>query len=243
MNELLNAKLAVEFEEGTRDLDAVKTLQLLADKYPGRISFSTSFGLEDQVITDMIYSHNIPIKIFTLDTGRLFEETYKVQSQTLSKYGKKILVYHPEQEDVEKLMTDKGPYSFYESIDNRKECCHIRKVKPLQKALHDVSIWVTGLRHDQSPEREKINKFIFDASGQIIKFNPLLEWTFEEVKQYINDHHVPYNVLHDKGFISIGCAPCTRAIEPGQDFRAGRWWWENNNSKECGIHTNSNINE
>ncbi|MCD6347448.1 MAG: phosphoadenylyl-sulfate reductase [Bacteroidales bacterium] len=240
MEDTLNATLAASLEKETADKKAWEILQLLAERYKGSISFSSSFGIEDQVITDIIYSHNLPVRIFTLDTGRHFEETYKVHSRTLAQYGKKIQVYHPDHLKIEELLTEKGPYSFYESIENREYCCQIRKVEPLQRALANVSIWITGIRKEQSSDRELLSKFMYDPGHKLIKFNPLLDWTLEEVNHYIKAHHVPYNVLHDNGFTSIGCAPCTRAIEPGQSNRAGRWWWENNASKECGIHTNGN---
>lgn len=239
----MSADMVLELIEQTSSFSIQKTLQFLLDKLPGKISFSTSFGMEDQVIADMIFSENLPIKLFTLDTGRHFEETYKIHNRTLSQYDKKIRVYHPDRDKVEHLLTTKGPFSFYESPENRKECCHIRKVEPLKRALQGVDIWITGLRRSQSENRENLDKFIYDPSNQVIKYNPLLDWSLEQVKQYIKEHHIPYNILHDRGFASIGCAPCTRAIEPGQDFRAGRWWWENNSSQECGLHAGSNDKE
>ncbi|MFN8258585.1 MAG: phosphoadenylyl-sulfate reductase [Bacteroidales bacterium] len=211
-------------------------LQILADEFKGKIVFSTSFGQEDQVITDLIFRNKIDIQLFTLDTGRLFEETYKVLQRTRQKYEQIIKVYFPEFKEVEQLVSEKGPYSFYESVENRKECCRIRKVVPLNKALAGNKCWITGLRAEQSEARKDLPLLSFDEQLDIIKYNPLKDWTLEEVTEYLKKHHVPYNPLHDKGFISIGCAPCTRAVNPGEDIRRGRWWWEDNTKKECGLH-------
>ena len=215
----------------------VEVIDQLCREYPGKVVFTTSFGYEDQVVTDLICRNNLPVEIVTLDTGRLFEEIYKVFNRTIEKYKINIKTYHPEAADVEKLLTEKGPFSFYESVDNRKECCFIRKVKPLKIALADQKVWITGLRAEQSANREEMPVIEWDNGYGLLKYNPLHDWTLERVKEYIKENHVPYNVLHDRGFVSIGCAPCTRAIQPGEDFRAGRWWWENNSKKECGLHT------
>ena len=201
----------------------------------GTIAFSTSFGQEDQVITDFVFRNNYPIKVFTLDTGRLFEETYEVYHRTVKKYDKLIEPYFPDAKKIEALLAKKGPNSFYSSIENRKECCSIRKIDPLQKALKGVDIWVTGLRGGQSHFRENFDLFQFDNSFGLIKFNPLIDWSLEEVEEYLLQYNVPQNRLHKKKYISIGCAPCTRPIEDGEDLRAGRWWWENS-KKECGLH-------
>ncbi len=240
MTEKLSVELAKRLDLETKSLSIQDTIRYLLEKFPGKVSFSTSFGYEDQVITDMIFAHDLAVSVFTLDTGRHFEETYKVHSSTLQKYQKAIQVYHPDKKEVEDLLTEKGPFSFYESLENRKECCNIRKVLPLKRALSGVSVWITGIRGSQSQNREHVGKFQYDSGHGLIKYNPLIDWSFEETKAYIKDHYVPYNSLHDKGFVSIGCAPCTRAIKPGQDFRAGRWWWENNSSKECGLHATNN---
>lgn len=236
MAEEITKALADRLNNDAHSLSIIRTLEMLTQEYNGKVCFSTSFGMEDQVISDMIFAANLPVKVFTLDTGRHFEETYKVHNRTLSQYGKKILVYHPDASQVEQLLTSKGPFSFYESVENRKECCHIRKVEPLKRALAGHTIWITGIRKQQSSNRQDLNAFEFDASNQIIKYNPLIEWSLVECQEYIKEHHVPYNVLFDRGFVSIGCAPCTRAISSGQDFRAGRWWWEDNTKKECGLH-------
>ncbi len=224
----------------TRDMKIGKTLRYLAENHLGKILFSTSFGLEDQIITDIIFTEDIPIKVVTLDTGRLFEETYKTHSRTLAKYGKKIHVFHPDQEAVENLLTKKGPYSFYESVENRKECCNIRKVMPIRRALEGTEIWITGIRSGQSADRQNLAYFEYDSNYGLIKYNPLVDWPLEKVQQYVRENHVPYNVLHDRGFHSIGCSPCTRAVQDGEDIRTGRWWWEDNSSKECGLHSKGN---
>ncbi|MDI6047337.1 phosphoadenylyl-sulfate reductase [Flavobacterium yafengii] len=221
--------------EKTRSLSIEETLAFLANEFKDKVVFSTSFGQEDQVITALIGQNDLPITIFTLDTGRLFQETYDVFHKTLKKYKKEIKVYFPEASEVENLLNQKGPNSFYESVENRKECCFIRKVAPLTKALKGNSIWITGLRAEQSENRNDLDLFEYDEKFDIIKFNPLLKWTLEEVQKYIDDNNVPQNALHKQGFVSIGCAPCTRAITPDEDIRAGRWWWESSH-KECGLH-------
>lgn len=221
--------------EKTKDFTLEQTLAFLADEYPGKVIFSTSFGQEDQVITDFIFKNDLAIKVFTLDTGRLFQETYDVFHRTLKKYKKHIEVYFPEAAAVENLLQTKGPNSFYDSVENRKECCFIRKVVPLRKALFGNAVWITGLRAEQSENRHDLNLFEYDGGFEIIKFNPLLKWTLEEVENHLKEFNVPQNALHKEGFVSIGCAPCTRAILPGEDIRAGRWWWESSH-KECGLH-------
>lgn len=221
--------------EKTKDFSIEETIAYLANEYKDKVVFSTSFGQEDQVITDLIAKNNLPISIFTLDTGRLFQETYDVFHRTVKKYKVDIKTYFPEAEAVENLLNKKGPNSFYESVENRKECCFIRKVVPLTKALNGNSIWITGLRAEQSENRNHLDLIEFDSNFGIIKFNPLLKWTLEDVQKYIDENNVPQNALHKQGFVSIGCAPCTRAIAPGEDIRAGRWSWESSH-KECGLH-------
>ncbi len=214
----------------------VDKLNFLIENHTGKVVFTTSFGYEDQVITDLIFKNNLEIKVVTLDTGRLFSETYKVYLSTLEKYKKPIKAYFPPTDKVEELLDVKGPFSFYESLENRKECCFIRKVIPLKRALENNDIWITGLRASQSYNRSDMQYFEWDAGNGIMKFNPLMEWSLEQIKSFVNENNVPYNILHDKGFVSIGCQPCTRAIEHGEDFRAGRWWWEQGSGKECGLH-------
>ncbi|MCE7064281.1 phosphoadenylyl-sulfate reductase [Dyadobacter sp. CY326] len=213
-----------------------KSLAILADLFPGEVVFSTSLGYEDQVITDFILNNNLNITIFTLDTGRLFSETYMTLQKTNNRYDTKIKVYYPQTDSVETLVSTKGPLSFYDSVENRKECCFIRKVEPLNRALKGAKIWVTGIRAEQSGNRHDMPQLEWDEAHQLVKFHPILHWSFEEVKGYVKSNGIPYNPLHDKGFVSIGCAPCTRAIQEGEDFRAGRWWWEDESKKECGLH-------
>jgi phosphoadenosine phosphosulfate reductase len=211
-------------------------IEKLVAQFPGKTIFTTSFGIEDQVITHEIFSNNLPVKVVTLDTGRLFPETYEVFSQTILKYGKKIGVYFPDYISVEKIVTEKGPFSFYESVENRKECCTLRKVVPLNRALTGMQCWISGIRADQSDNRSLMSDLEYDGDKNMYKFHPLFDWSLEDVEDYIKENHVPYNSLHDKGYPSIGCEPCTRAVIKGQDFRAGRWWWENDGPKECGCH-------
>lgn len=220
--------------ESTQDKPIAEVLKALTDAFPDEVCFSTSFSFEDQVITEMV--KNLPLKIFTLDTGRLFEETYNTWNLTRSKYKVNIKAYYPDPGELEPFVQINGPDSFYRSVDNRKTCCDIRKVHPLKRALKGNKVWITGLRAEHSAARENLSPFEWDESNQIIKFHPLLFWTTDEVRDYIQQSQIPYNNLHDKGFVSIGCAPCTRAIQPGEDFRAGRWWWEDASKKECGLH-------
>ena len=210
-------------------------VKLVADLFPGQVVFSSSLGQEDQVITDTIFKNNLPVKIFTIDTGRLFPETYDLLDRTIARYKQPIHVYFPAAADVEEFVLNKGINSFYESVENRKSCCHIRKVKPLERALKGAKIWITGLRAGQSGNREHMPMIEWMEDRQLYKFNPLINWSYDEIMEYINEFNVPYNRLHDKGFFSIGCVPCTRAIQPGEDPRAGRWWWESS-QKECGLH-------
>ena len=214
----------------------VEGLAFLAQQFPNEIVFSTSFGLEDQAVSHLILANQIPISIFTLDTGRLFSETYSVWESTNERYHTYIQPYYPKANDIEEYVHKNGPLSFYRSVELRKECCHIRKVEPLSRALKGKKVWVTGLRADQSTARKDLPILEWDDTYHLFKYNPILHWTFEDTKAFIKAHNIPYNVLHDKGFVSIGCAPCTRAIKEGEDFRAGRWWWESNSKKECGLH-------
>lgn len=218
--------------------DLAEGLHLIADQFPGEAVLSSSFGQEDMVLLDAICRHAVPIDIFTLDTGRLFQETYDLMDLAKARYKKEIKVYFPEAEDVEEYVTKKGPNAFYESVSNRKECCFIRKVKPLQRALAGKKVWVTGLRATQSANRKNTPILEWDESYQLYKYNPLIDWDYDRMMTYISRYNVPYNKLHDAGFISIGCAPCTRAIREGEPARAGRWWWENS-QKECGLHSHS----
>jgi phosphoadenosine phosphosulfate reductase len=208
----------------------------LQSLFPDKIIFTTSLGIEDQIITHKIFKNNLKIKVATLDTGRLFPQTYDVLSNTIIRYNKTIDVCFPEYEAVEKMMTEKGPFSFYKSVENRKECCKLRKVVPLNRALAGMKCWISGIRADQSDDRNQMDWLEYDEVKKLFKFYPLFNWSFNEVKNFIKENNVPYNSLHDKGYVSIGCEPCTRAVKPGENFRSGRWWWENDGPKECGLH-------
>ncbi|HEY5390883.1 MAG TPA: phosphoadenylyl-sulfate reductase [Ginsengibacter sp.] len=226
----------IELNEKVQSDSIESNIENLTREYPGQVTFSTSFSFEDQLVTDIILKNNFPVKIFTLDTGRLFKETYSVWSATNERYNTHIKAYYPDHNLLEPFVEKNGPNSFYESVDQRKACCFVRKVEPLKRALKENSVWITGIRAEHSPNRHDMQQVEWDESNQVIKYHPLLHWTTEEVKEYINKYNIPYNILHDRGFVSIGCEPCTRAIKPGEDFRAGRWWWEDNTKKECGLH-------
>jgi phosphoadenosine phosphosulfate reductase len=228
---------SVELLSEIAGLSIDKSLKTMSDRFPGKVIFSTSFGWEDQVISHIIFTNKLDINVFTLETGRLFPETYYVWNRTIERYGMPIQAYYPHTDQVEKMVSEKGPSSFYESVANRKECCGIRKIEPLKRALAGNSLWITGIRAEQSPNREDMHAVEWDAANGLHKFHPIFSWTLEQVKDYIKLHNIPYNPLHDKGFPSIGCAPCTRAVKEGEDFRAGRWWWEDQDKKECGLHS------
>lgn len=213
-----------------------ETIQFFLDKFQDKIAFSSSLGAEDQVITDMISKIDKSAKIFTLDTGRVFPETYDLIERTSRKYKMPIQIYFPDAKQVEEMVNDKGINLFFESVENRKLCCHIRKIEPLKRAFKDLDVWICGLRRDQSVTRTDVQVVEWDEANGLIKLNPIVDWTEEQVWDYIKTNKVPYNRLHDKGFPSVGCQPCTRAIEKGEDTRAGRWWWENPETKECGLH-------
>jgi len=225
-----------ELNDQLADKTIDERLEILATEFKGKIIFTTSFGIEDQVITHKIFTNNLDIKVVTLDTGRLFPETYEVFSHTILKYNKKINVYFPDYISVEELVTEKGPFSFFDSRENREECCRIRKVVPLSRALAGMECWISGIRAGQSDNRGNMSDLEYDTDKKLFKFHPLFDWSYEDVENYIKENNVPYNALHDKGYLSIGCEPCTRAVIKGQDFRSGRWWWENDGPKECGCH-------
>jgi len=207
-----------------------------AEEFKGRIAFATSLGAEDQVITEMIAGIDPGMKIFTLDTGRLFQETYDLLDITRKKYGIRIEVCFPDAVDVEEMVNSRGINLFYDSMENRKLCCFIRKTEPLSRALQGMDIWICGLRRDQSVTRQQVRAVEWDGIQKKIKVNPLANWNLEQVWDYIHTHKIPYNTLHDKGYPSIGCLPCTRAVQAGEDIRAGRWWWESPENRECGLH-------
>jgi phosphoadenosine phosphosulfate reductase len=201
-----------------------------------RLVFTTSFGLEDQAIAHAIFSQDLPIEVVSLDTGRLFPETYDVWVETERRYGVRIRAFFPALEATEALVQQQGFGGFRASLQARHACCHVRKVEPLGRALKDASGWITGLRAGQSPNRAETPAAAFDAERNLVKINPLFDWTRERAVNYVRENEIPYNMLHDSGFLSIGCAPCTRAVAPGEPERAGRWWWENESQKECGLH-------
>ena len=224
-------------EQLAQKVNLEEGLEFLSENFEDRIVFSTSFGIEDQVISHAVFSQKLKnVETFTLDTGRLFPETYAVWDKTLLQYNQPIRVYYPDTDDLETYLNQNGINGFYNSVALRKECCHIRKVVPLKKALKDAKIWITGLRAQQSENRNDLEIIQWDEQNQLYKYNPLLHWSTEEVVHYLKQKGVPYNTLHDQNFISIGCAPCTRAVQSGEDFRAGRWWWEDQSKKECGLH-------
>jgi phosphoadenosine phosphosulfate reductase len=207
------------------------------EKYGTRVGIASSFGLEDMVLIDMASKITKQFTVFTLDTGRLHEETYLTMDRTRNHYGIAIQSYFPKTEAVEQLEREKGFFSFKESLENRKECCAIRKVEPLSRALSTLDAWITGIRRDQIVTRTDIQKVSEDADRPaLIKINPIADWSLEQVQDYIEKNKVPVNPLHKQNYPSIGCAPCTRPVEPGEDIRAGRWWWENPDHKECGLH-------
>jgi phosphoadenosine phosphosulfate reductase len=217
-------------------LSAEEIFNAAYDEFNGKIRFASSMGAEDQVLTHMLAQVSPALSIFTLDTGRMFYETYELIEKTEARYGIKIEIYFPDTQSVEEMVNEKGINLFYQSIENRKQCCGIRKIEPLQRALRGLDAWVTGLRRAQSTTRKDMMPVEWDEGNKLIKVNPLYNWSEEQVWEYIKANKIPYNTLHDKGFPSIGCQPCTRAIQPGEDLRNGRWWWENPETKECGLH-------
>ncbi|BAG83545.1 phosphoadenylyl-sulfate reductase [Candidatus Azobacteroides pseudotrichonymphae] len=211
-------------------------LTFFLKKYKGRIGLASSLGLEDQVLTDMILKIDSETTIFSIDTGRLFPETYLLIDNINSVYNIKLDIYMPKSEDVEAYIKKNGVNGFYESLDKRKECCRIRKIEPLLRALSALDVWICGLRREQSVTRSNIRMVEWDEVNKLIKVNPLVNWKEQEIWSYIEINQVPYNVLQKRGFPSVGCQPCTRAIKKGEDIRAGRWWWESSEHKECGLH-------
>lgn len=215
---------------------AQEALQYFCSLHGQNAVFTTSLGLEDQVLTHMICTRVPGVRIATLDTGRLFEETYQLLDQTVKHFGVKIEVYFPEQNKVEEMVKSRGVNLFYNSVENRKLCCHVRKTESLRRALAGASLWITGIRREQSVTRYSSPMVEWNEQYDLMKLNPLKDWSEQMVWDYIRSHNIPYNPLHDKGFPSIGCSPCTRAVREGEDLRAGRWWWEQPENKECGLH-------
>jgi phosphoadenosine phosphosulfate reductase len=226
-------------EEGLQEAEGgpERLLRWADERFAGRIALASSFGAEDVVLIDLWCRVARVPRVFSLDTGRLPEETYDVMERIRAKYGLKVDVFFPEAREVEGLVREHGANPFYRSVELRRLCCHVRKVEPLTRALAGLSAWISGLRREQAPTRSQLQAVeVDDVHGGILKLNPLVDWSTKDVWTYIRSHQVPYNVLHDRGYPSIGCAPCTRAIQPGQDIRSGRWWWENPETKECGLH-------
>jgi phosphoadenosine phosphosulfate reductase len=211
-------------------------LEYFLTSYDNRIALSSSLSLEDQILTDMIQKINPKTRIFTLDTGRLFPETYNLIDRTNDKYGIKIEIFFPNYINVQEMVNSEGVNLFYESVEKRKKCCHIRKIEPLKRAFTGLEAWICGLRKEQSITRHDMQAVEWDEGNSLLKINPLIDWSELQVWEYIKTHNAPYNKLHDNGFPSIGCQPCTRAVESGEDIRAGRWWWESPLHKECGLH-------
>lgn len=223
-----------QIEKHLETLPTAEALQWVAT-HCKESAFSTAFGEEDQIITHMIAINRLPIHIFTLDTGRLFNETYELLDLSQKHFKLKIEVILPDGQEVQNYVNTQGINGFYDSLLKRKECCRVRKIEPLKKVLKPYKLWITGLRRAQSENRQTMAKVEWDSNLNIIKYNPLLDWSDEEIQDYLKLYHIPTNPLHKKGFESIGCAPCTRAILPGETARAGRWWWESS-AKECGLH-------
>ena len=231
---------AHEIAQLAAELDSQSSEQVLGfalEKFHPRIALSNSLQTEDMVVLDIAWRIEPKVRVFTLDTGRLHQETYDMMDRVRDHYGVKLEVLFPDAAEVQAMVNAKGLNLFYESVENRHECCGLRKVKPLQKALAGLDAWVTGLRRDQWASRTNIGKIEIDAAnGGIIKFNPIADWTQEQLDEYVKAHNVPRHALYSKGFTSIGCLPCTRATQPGENPRAGRWWWEQEGQKECGLH-------
>ncbi|WP_075603868.1 phosphoadenylyl-sulfate reductase [Saccharicrinis aurantiacus] len=219
-----------------KDASPIELITFFLDKYEDKIALSSSLGAEDQVLTQMVTSIKSDASIFTLDTGRLFPETYDLIDRTSKKYKTNIQVYFPQPTAVETMVKEKGINLFFDSIENRKQCCNTRKIEPLKRAFKGLDAWICGLRADQSVTRSEIQLIEWDENNNIVKINPLAFWSEQDVWDYIDEKGIPVNPLHKKGFPSIGCQPCTRAIMEGEDVRAGRWYWENPDTKECGLH-------
>lgn len=235
----LTKELAAQIEQWNDELsnrDPFEVLEFFLDQFGDRVAQATSLGAEDQVITDMLARTGRDVNIFTLDTGRLFPETYTLIDDTNKKYDIKIDVYFPDSAKVESMVKERGINLFYDSVENRKMCCGIRKVEPLQRAFKGMDAWICGLRKDQTVSRFFAKLVEWDKVNGLVKINPLIDWTEKDVWNYLREKDVPFNPLHERGFASIGCQPCTRAVKPGENFKAGRWWWEGQEQKECGLH-------
>ena len=229
------AQLIRDLNNRFSDAPAEKIISYFLEAYKGRIALSSSLSIEDQTLTDMIVKSG-GARFFTLDTGRLFPETSQLIDKTNLTYKIKLEVFFPDYHEVQRMVREEGINLFYNSIESRHRCCQIRKLEPLARAFRGLDAWICGLRREQSVTRQDMQVVEWDEMHQLIKVNPLISWTEQQVWDYIKQHHVPYNKLHDRGYPSIGCEPCTRAIQPGEDVRAGRWWWESPDHRECGLH-------
>ena len=229
-------QLIRDLNERFRDASAEEVVGYFLSAYQGRIALSSSLSIEDQTLTDIIVRQDKNARIFTLDTGRLFPETYQLIDKTNMTYGIQIEVFFPDYRQVQRMVREEGINLFYNSIESRHRCCQIRKLEPLGRAFQGLDAWICGLRREQSVTRHDMQVVEWDEMHQLIKVNPLILWTEQQVWDYIREHHVPYNKLHDHSYPSIGCEPCTRAVEQGEDVRAGRWWWESPDHRECGLH-------
>lgn len=233
---MIDRTIVEKLNEKFSDAPAQEVVGYFLRAYKGRIALSSSLSIEDQTLTDIIIKEDKDARIFTLDTGRLFPETYQLIDKTNFRYGIKMEVFFPDYKEVEKMVREKGINPFYESIENRHLCCRIRKLEPLKRAMQGLDVWICGLRRQQSITRKDMQVVEWDEMHGKIKVNPLIDWSEEDVMEYVHKNHVPYNKLHDKGYPSIGCQPCTRAVKPGESIRAGRWWWESPEHRECGLH-------
>jgi len=219
-----------------KEASSEECIEFFTAKYPGEVIFATSLGAEDQVLTDIIRRIDKGVHFFTLDTGRLFQETYDLLDITEKKYGFKIRIFFPDALKIEEMVQNKGINLFYNSVEDRKLCCNLRKIEPLNRALSGMRVWIAGLRKDQSITRQNSGMIEWDETYRIIKVNPLINWSAGQVWDYIRENKIPHNELHNQGYSSIGCQPCTRAIQPGDNERDGRWWWELPENRECGLH-------
>ena len=229
--------IVAEAQDALEGSSPVEILRWAASRFAGKASFATSLGVEDQALTAMIAGSSLDIPIFTLDTGRRFPETYDLINATQDRFGVDITVYSPDTDQLEAMVNRHGVNLFRDSVELRRECCRVRKIEPLRRALAGLDAWICGLRREQAPTRTDLKAVEWDEGNGLVKICPLIDWTEEDAWSYVREHGVPYNALHDSGFPSIGCACCTRAIEPGEDVRAGRWWWESPDKKECGLHS------
>lgn len=232
----MSKEQAIRLNQEVEHMSLGEVLGFCSEQFKDTLSFATSMGAEDQVITHTLSLQALPVDVFTLDTGRMFAETYDLIDKTQARYNIKIRIMFPDAAEIEKMVNEKGINLFYKSIENRKLCCGLRKIKPLKRALAGKQAWITGLRREQSTTRTDLKMVEWDESFGLIKINPLLEWSERELWDYIKENNIPYNSLHDQKFPSIGCQPCTRAVLPGEDIRSGRWWWENPQTRECGLH-------